>query len=76
MNEILIAVDKAAYGLGGILYFAQGYLFFRILCCMAERRNGKLWSIAVYLSCTAISSMIIFPNDLFNIMLEIAVQER
>ncbi len=71
MNEILIAVDKAAYGLSGILYFAQGYLFFRILCCMAERRNGKLWSIAVYLSCTAISSMIIFPNDLFNIMLDL-----
>ena len=36
MNEILIAVDKAAYGLGGILYFAQGYLFFRIHSCMAE----------------------------------------
>lgn len=71
MHDLLSAASTAVTWLAGILYFAQGYLFYRILCCMAKRRSGKLWGAAVFVSCTVISTMVIFPNDLFNVMLDL-----
>ena len=54
-----------------ILYFVQGFLFYRILCCFAQKRDGKLWSALTFISCAAITNMIIFPNDFFNITLDL-----
>ena len=71
MNDLLSAVDTAVTLLANLLYFVQGYLVFRILCCMVKRRSGKFWGISVFFSCTVLSSMIIFPNDLFNVTLDL-----
>lgn len=57
--------------LGNILNFIQGFLFYRILCHFAQKRDGKLWSAVIFISCAVISSMIIFPNDFFNIILDL-----
>lgn len=53
--------------IGNLSYFAEGFLLYRILSHFAKKREGKVWSAIVYLSCTIISSMVIFPNDLFNV---------
>lgn len=49
----------------------QGFLFYRILCHFAGKRPGKFWSALVYISCTVLTSMIIFPNDLFNVTVDL-----
>ena len=54
-----------------LLYFVQGFLFFRILSYFAKKRDGKIWNIVVYLSCAALSSMIIFPNDFTNVIIDL-----
>lgn len=57
--------------LGNILNFMQGFLFYRILCHFAQKRNGRLWSFMIWISCAVITSMIIYPNDHFNILLDL-----
>lgn len=57
--------------LNTLLMFVQGFLFYRIVCCFARKRVGRFWSIIVYFSCTTLSCMIIFPNDLFNVTLDL-----
>lgn len=56
---------------GNIPYIIEGVLVCRILNYFASRRPGKRWSVPVYFSCAAISNMIIFPNDLFNVTLDL-----
>lgn len=53
--------------LSNIFLFIEGFLFYRILCHFAAKRKGKLWSAIIYIFCTPLSSMVIFPDDLFNI---------
>lgn len=48
----------------------QGFLIFRILPLFALKRDGKLWDIIIYISCTTCANMIIFPNDFFNITID------
>ncbi len=60
-----------AYLINDILNFTQGFLFYQILCHFASKRNGRLWSVVVFFSCATLSCMIIFPNDLFNVTLDL-----
>lgn len=53
--------------IGNLSYFAEGFFLYRILSHFAKKREGKIWSVIVYLSCTIISTLVIFPNDLFNV---------
>lgn len=71
MNEFLPAVNTAVYFFCSALYFLEGFFFYRVLCCIVRRREGRFWAAAVFLSCAALSSMIIFPNDLFNVTLDL-----
>ena len=57
--------------LSTLMDFLQGFLVYRILDHFAPRRRGKFWSLAVYLSCEVLANMIIFPNDLFNVTLDL-----
>lgn len=59
------------YNVGKIPNCIQGFLFYRILCHFAQKRDGKLWSAAGYISCACLSNMIIYPNDFFNVVLEL-----
>lgn len=45
----------------------EGFLFYRILCCFAAIRSGKIWSALVFCASSIICNMIIFPNDFFNV---------
>ena len=56
---------------GTLLNFVQGFWVYRILSYFAAKRNGKIWDIAVCLSCIFLSNIIIFPNDLFNVTLDL-----
>lgn len=47
MHDLLSAIDTAVTWIVSILYFVQGYLLCRILCCMVRRRSGKLWGAAI-----------------------------
>lgn len=49
--------------------FLIGLLFYRLLCCMIQKKEGKVWSVAVFFLCTLISNIIIFAGDLFNVTL-------
>lgn len=53
--------------LGLLLNLVEGFLLYQILGHFARKRDGKFWSVAVYISCSNIANMIIFPNDLFNV---------
>ncbi len=64
-------VSKVIYYICSLLYIVQGILFYRILCCMAERRKGIFWGVVIYFSAVILSGMIIFPNDLFNVTLDL-----
>lgn len=68
---MLSVISAAVLYVSNALYFVQGYLFCRILCCMVHRREGKIWSALLIFSCSIISSMVIFPNDLFNVTLDL-----
>lgn len=57
--------------LSNILNFIQGLLFYQILSHFARKRPGKFWSVVIYISGTICTSMIIFPNDLFNVTLDL-----
>lgn len=54
-----------------ILALVQGFLIYRILFLFANKRTGKFWDIVIYFSCTTCACMIIFPNDFFNITLDL-----
>lgn len=56
---------------GNILSLIQGVYIYRILSLFAGRRDGKLWDVLVYFSCTTCACMVIFPNDFFNITLDL-----
>lgn len=69
--NLLSAASTAVDWLCNLLYFVQGYLFYQILCSTAQKRPGKIWSLILYGSCIPLTNMIIFPNDLFNVTLEL-----
>lgn len=50
-----------------ILAFVQGFFIYRILSLFADKRDGRIWDAVIYFSCTVCASMVIFPNDFFNI---------
>lgn len=52
-----------------VLYFLDGYLFYCVLCCMIQKKEGKLVTVFVYISSVYICGMLIYPNDIFNITL-------
>ncbi len=54
-----------------LLNFMQGFLLYRIISHFARQREGKIWSAVVYLSVTILSNIIIFPNDLFNVTMDL-----
>lgn len=54
-----------------LLNFVHGFLFYRVLCRMVQKRTGKIWSIIIYIVCAVLSNMIIYPNDLFNVTLDL-----
>ncbi|MCI9440842.1 MAG: GHKL domain-containing protein [Ruminococcus sp.] len=62
--NIILTITSYLYN---IPLLVQGFLLYQILSHFAGRRPGKFWTAIVYISCTVISSMIIFPNDLFNV---------
>lgn len=57
--------------IANLSYFAEGFFLYRILSHFAKKREGKVWSVITFISCTIISSMIIFPNDLFNVTIDL-----
>ncbi len=63
-------IDIIMY-ISNLLYFVQGLLIFRILSYFAKKRDGKIWNVVIYLSCAVLSSMIIFPNDLTNVIIDL-----
>lgn len=70
-KEVFAAAQAAVDCICNVLYFLQGFIFYRIFCYVIRRKEGKLWGTAVFLSCTVLSSMIIFPNDLFNVTMDL-----
>lgn len=54
-----------------ILDFIQGIYIYRILTLFANKRSGIFWDILIYFSCTTCAAMVIFPNDFFNITLDL-----
>lgn len=63
-------IDIIMY-ISNLLYFVQGLLIFRILSYFAKKRDGKIWNVVIYLSCAILSSMIIYPNDLTNVIIDL-----
>lgn len=63
-------IDIIMY-ISNLLYFVQGLLIFRILSYFAKKRDGKIWNVVIYLSCAMLSSMIIYPNDLTNVIIDL-----
>lgn len=63
-------IDIIMY-ISNLLYFVQGLLIFRILSYFAKKREGKIWNVVIYLSCAVLSSMIIFPNDITNVIIDL-----
>ena len=57
--------------ISNIVNFIYGFLIYRILSHFAKRRTGRFWQVLVYISCTVCSGMVIFPNDFFNITLDL-----
>ena len=53
------------------LAFVQGFFVFRILSLFADKQFGRIWDIIIYFSCTTCTCMVIFPNDFFNITLDL-----
>lgn len=52
-------------------YLFTGYLFCQVLCCVMQRRGGRLTALAGYVSCVFLAGMIIYPNDIFNVTLDL-----
>lgn len=50
-----------------IPYAVTGLLLYRLLCCMVPKKEGKIWSALIFISCAIISNIIIFAGDLFNV---------
>lgn len=69
--DLLSAALVAVNWICSLLYFVQGFLFYRILCSITKKRPGKIWSLIIYGSCVVLANMIIFPNDLFNVTLDL-----
>lgn len=63
-------IDIIMY-ISNLLYFVQGLLIFRILSYFAKKRDGKIWNVVIYLSCAILSSMIIYSNDLTNVIIDL-----
>lgn len=64
-------VISAITYISNIFNFIYGFLIYRILSHFAKRRTGRFWQVLVYISCTVCSGMVIFPNDFFNITLDL-----
>lgn len=58
-------------GFDNILAFVQGFLIYKILSLFADKRTGKLWDVIIFFSCTVCACMVIFPNDFFNITIDL-----
>lgn len=64
---ILEIVQVVCWGMGII----SGYFFYRVLNGMIVKRDGKVFNFLVFFSCLIINSMTIFPNDMFNVTLDL-----
>ncbi len=69
--DIMHIISTSVSILATLLYFVEGYFFYRILCYMAKKRDGWIWTAIIYFSSFALSPMVIFPNDLFNVTLNL-----
>lgn len=58
-NMVIVLCDLA--------FCAMGYFFYRVICCLANRRKGWFYTAICCVSCPFIVSMVIFPNDMFNV---------
>ena len=58
---------------GTILYFIQGYFFYRVICGFLEARSNRVIKGISYVLGTLTSTVVIFPQDPVNITLTLAV---
>lgn len=69
--DIISVLSNAVFFISSFIYFIQGFFFYRLLCSIVQKRDGLIWTIISVFSCSVLSSMIIFPNDLFNVTLDL-----
>lgn len=53
-----------------LLYFVPGLYLYRLLTAIVSKRQGKIWTLLIFLSCSVLVNMIIFPNDTFNVSMD------
>lgn len=67
MNSDTI-ISTLVYLLDLLLSCIGGYFFTKALKIIGIQKNGLVWTTLTYFSCICISGMVIFPNDIFNIL--------
>lgn len=65
--DINLIVDNAVIVLCNLSYCIVGYSFYRMACCLAVRRKGWVYTAVCCVSCPFLVSMVIYPNDMFNV---------
>lgn len=68
MNLLILNIVMLISKVFGFIY---GYFFYKILCGIGMKKEGKVWTVLIYFSCVILSSMVIFANDMFNIILDL-----
>lgn len=66
-----IIISTSVLFISQLLSLIAGYFFYETLCIITPRREGKLWFCISYISCAVLSGMVIFPNDIFNVTLDL-----
>lgn len=65
--DIKTIIDNMVIVLCDLAFCIMGYFFYRVICCLVNRRKGWLYTAICCVSCPFIVSMVIFPNDMFNV---------
>lgn len=64
-------IGPVLYWVGSIVYAFQGYFFFRLISFFLELRKPLICKLICWMLATFVCSMVIFPQDTFNITVNI-----
>lgn len=69
--ELQAVISEVTFIICNILSAGYGYLFYRVLLLMLPVKEKLYVRILVYISCVVLARMVIYPNDVFNITLDL-----
>ena len=53
------------------LYVVTSFFFCRMLCCILPQKEGRFYDILIFISGIFIPGMVIDPEDMFNVTLDL-----